>query len=76
VKSASSHRRVARASAAGHGPESIGKDVLDVCRPFQRFVVQADDLAILRQLKIELDEDGALIRRQSKRRHRILRRIG
>jgi hypothetical protein len=38
--------------------------------------VQADDLAILRQLKIELDEDGALIRRQSKRRHRILRRIG
>ena len=63
VKSSIIHRRGVFC-ALGGGGGSDGKHLLDVGRTFERVVVQADDLAILRQLQIDLDVVGALLRRE------------
>lgn len=57
------------------GPKAIRKDLLDVGRAFERQIVEADKLAVLRYLQILLDEIGALFDRQPVGLDRVFRRI-
>src|SRR5262249_20155674 len=58
------------------GAETIREDLLDVGRAFERQVVQANQLAVLRDLQILLDEIGALLDRQAVGLDRVFGRIG
>ena len=71
-------REVFQHPGAGAGrrrPGAIREHGLDVGRALERVVVQAHDPAVLRQLEIELDEGGPLLRRHHEGGHGVLGRV-
>ena len=75
MKSPTSHRRTG-ADAGLVFDEPRREHLLDVGRPLERQVVDADQDAVLRDGEILLDEVGPLLHRELVGLDRVLRRVG